>query len=161
MEQLEKFQTRARKASIDQFREAEKLKQRHYLLGVPSIGLSAIVGSTAFISASEGEINSKTIILLIVGVSILAAILSSLMTFFEYNEKAEKHRATGGAYSNLRRRVEVEIAITQSDGEADVSKLAEQLRALADEYGKITENAPLVGFNENQDLSVENRSSES
>lgn len=161
IEQLEKMQVRARKASIDQFGEAEKLKRRHYLLGVPSICLSAIVGSTAFISASEGEISSQYVIMIIVIVSIMAAILSSLMTFFGYNERAEKYRITGGAYSNLRRRLEAEIAIAQSSGEEDNPRLADQLRELTEQYGKITENAPLVGFTKAQVLSDENRSSDS
>lgn len=161
IEQLEKMQVRARKASIDQFKEAEKLKRRHYFLGVPSICLSAIVGSTAFISASEGEITSKYVIFMIVGVSIIAAVLSSLMTFFGYNERAEKYRVTGGGYSNLRRKLEAEIAIAQTISDADTSTLADQLRLLTDNYGKITENAPLVGHNSAQDLSDANRSSES
>ncbi|AXS39746.1 SLATT domain-containing protein [Breoghania sp. L-A4] len=146
LNQLVRLQERSRRASIDQLKEAARLKRMHYFLGIPAIIISTIVGSTAFISASEGQITSRYIILLIAGVSMVAAILSSLMTFLGYNERAEKHRITGGLYSNIRRRLEAEIAISKSSQNVDTNKLSDNLRELSDQYSKITENAPIIDF---------------
>jgi hypothetical protein len=45
--------------------------------------------------------------------SIAAAILSTLLSFLNLNEKAEKHRATGAKYNAIGR--ELEQLLTQDD----------------------------------------------
>lgn len=70
---------------------AEKFEQRGMLLGVPVIILMTIVGTGSFANlVSLGK--SQFWISLLAGIlSVMAAVLAALQTFFNYGPKAQKH----------------------------------------------------------------------
>ena len=70
-----------------------------YLLGVTSILLSAIVGSSIFTAL---QTQTKPSFHIIIGlVSIVAAVLTSLQTFFNFESLAERHRLAGVKYKAI------------------------------------------------------------
>ena len=76
------------------------------MLGIPVVILTTIVGTTVFSSIASSSTNS--IILLVVAglLSVVAAVFSSLNTFLNYGELAERHRNASVKYGNLRREIE-------------------------------------------------------
>ncbi len=89
---------------------ARRYDQYRYWLGVPAVIFSAVVGTAVF--ASLGT-TVDTLVKIIVGlISVTAAVLSSLQTFFNFADLAERHRAAGVRYKNIIR--ELEQAFTES-----------------------------------------------
>lgn len=108
-------------------------------LGIPTIALSAIVGTSIFISLSEDKIDTPVIIL--VGlVSITAAVFAGLQTFFDFANRAEIHRATGVKYKVIIRQLEQVFAqpAERFNGEDD------WLSGIRGSLDVLEEEAPIV-----------------
>lgn len=70
---------------------ADKSRRSHYLLGVPVVILTTVVGTSTFASlAVAGE--TSVIIAVVTGViSIVAAVLAALQTFLRFEDDAKAH----------------------------------------------------------------------
>jgi len=112
---------------------ANLLSQRGLWLGVPVIIITAVVGTSVFASlpAQAISINAK----LAVGVlSLIAAVFSSLQTFFKFSERAEKHKTYGARFGSVRRELEVLYADESGAHEKDyINMLRKKLDRLAEE----------------------------
>jgi hypothetical protein len=95
---------RARESQTAHYRTARSLSQLNYRLGIPTVILSAIVGTSIFASLDEAPSISTKILLGIV--SLGTAALSAIQTFLRSAERGEKHRAAGAAFGALRREIE-------------------------------------------------------
>jgi len=83
---------------------AEHLAKRHKLLGVPAVVTATIV-STAIFATLENEpaVGWKVATALL---SLSAAVLAALQTFFNFAQQAERHHVSATGYSQLRRELE-------------------------------------------------------
>ncbi len=88
---------------------ARRLDRYRYWLGVPATALSAIVGTSVFASlADDGQID--TVIRILVGlIAILAAVLASLQTTYNFASRADNHRSAGVRYKNVVRELEEKL----------------------------------------------------
>lgn len=85
-----------------------RLERRNRQFGMPVVVLSTVTGTTLFATL---EATPETWVKILVGIfSVAAAVLSSLQTFFGYNELAERHRSAARKYGALRRELEEVIA---------------------------------------------------
>src|SRR5262245_24338114 len=93
---LEEWLFRIRRAQQAHYESATHFARLNYLLGVPAITLSAVVGSSVFVAlAKETTISIK----IAVGIaSVTATILMALQTFLSYSQRAEKHRSVATRY---------------------------------------------------------------
>jgi hypothetical protein len=99
---------RARESQFSHYAAAARLERRHYWIGFPAVILSAAVGTSVFASL-ETQVDLR--IKIAVGMlSVVAAILTGLQTFWRFSERAEKHRQTAANYAGLRRNIEEYIA---------------------------------------------------
>lgn len=73
--------------------------QERYWLGVPAVVFSAIIGTAVFASLGTTVDTAGKIIVGLI--SLTAASLSSLQTFFNFADLAERHRAAGVQYKNI------------------------------------------------------------
>ena len=115
---------------------------RNYRLGVPSVVISAVVGTSIFGTiGSSPELGWRIAAGLF---SISAAILASLQTFFRFAEYAERHLEAGRRYGQVRRKLEyLELKYRQ----ADASRRDEALTDLAELYDALAmaeEKSPAV-----------------
>jgi hypothetical protein len=93
----------------DRHDEAARRYDRYrYWLGVPAIVFSAVVGTSVF--ASLGATIDASVKIIVGLISVTAAILSSLQTFFNFADLAERHRAAGVQYKNIIRELEQALA---------------------------------------------------
>ena len=102
----------------------------HYVLGVPVIVLTTLVGTSVFASLStqpDPRLQITTGI-----ASVVAAVLAALQTFLGHSDRAEKHRLAGAKYGALGRQLE-ELLSTGADI-SNLPKIREWLDALAIEY---------------------------
>jgi Protein of unknown function (DUF4231) len=116
---------------------ARRLESRYRKVGVVSIILSAIVGASLFTSLEAWYEPWSRIFAGIV--SILASVLASLITFHQYAERTEKHRAAGVSYKVALRRLEKMYTVLNS------SMLdQESINRLQEELDKLEESPPVV-----------------
>lgn len=104
--------------------------KRHYWLGIPTILLSAIVGSSIF---SIAEFQTPNHLRISLGsLSVLAAVLSSLQTFFRYSERSETHKSTASRYSSIKREIE-QLLISPDLSFKEVKKDVDSIRNKLDD----------------------------
>ena len=111
----------------------------NYFLGIPTIVLSAAVGTAVFASFDKqatGELKR-----LILGfISMTAAVLASLQTFLSFAERANRHRVTGAKYGAIRRTLEKLKTISPTEHDA----IRRELDAIQKAMDDLAENAPHV-----------------
>lgn len=89
-------------------KEAIALKRRHFQFGAPSIILSAIVGTSIFAAIQEAA-QSFALKSLLAVLSMIAAALAALVTFYSFSERAAAHRIASEEYDSVARRLQVLI----------------------------------------------------
>ncbi len=117
---------------------ARRFEGRRYLFGVPTIVLSAVVGTSVFSSLGRG---TGIVLSVIVGLlSVTATVLAALQTFLDYPGRAGRHRATGAKYKAIIRELEQVLTGPTAAASMDEARLA-TLRARLD---TLEEEAPVV-----------------
>ncbi|MBL8212647.1 MAG: SLATT domain-containing protein [Bryobacterales bacterium] len=96
---------RARESQRVHYLCATRYHRLHYLLGMPTILFSCVVGTAVF--SSVDKISSTEMKITLGLISIAAAALSSLQTFLQLEARAEKHKTAGARYGAVRRALEL------------------------------------------------------
>ena len=73
--------------------------------------------------------------------SIAAAVLASLQTFFRYSEAAEKHRSAGASFAALYRKFDLFLLKYRSGAPPDRTKALDDLQSLLDAYNQLETNS--------------------
>jgi hypothetical protein len=105
---LQDWRNRAYAAQSAYYIMAERFRRWNYLLGVPVVILSGLVGTAIFADLQQ---RAPYMQWLIGSVSILAAVLSSLQTFLRLSDSAAEHGAAAAWYSAIRRDAEQILAL--------------------------------------------------
>lgn len=124
---------RARESQMTHYEMANIFSLRERWLGVPVIFLTSVIGTSVFASLATQVIDHRAKIL--VGMlSVVAAVLSSLQTFFKYSERSEKHRSCAAKFASIRRELETIYAENSVTTERRyIDTLRDRLDSLADE----------------------------
>ncbi|TAK96952.1 MAG: DUF4231 domain-containing protein [Aquabacterium sp.] len=95
-------------AHIQQFLASNHSEKMHRRLGIPTVVLSTVVGTSVFASLDANpEIWLKIVIGLL---SVASAVLAALQTFMGYAEKSSEYKAAAIRYGKLRRELEQYIS---------------------------------------------------
>jgi hypothetical protein len=132
-----KWIRRARESQMRHYTMADRLTARGKRLGLCVIGITAVTGTSAFLSLVAHAV-TPALHVAIGMTSISAAVLASLQTFLRYSERAELHRRAGARYGAVRRRLE---AIHAADPFMHDMRDIEVAR---EELDDIAQNAPHV-----------------
>lgn len=128
------------------YKRVESLQKCHYLashrfdrynyyLGVPTILITALVGTSVFASLQTNY--SKDAAILVGFVSFLGAVFSSLQTFLSFNERAERHRSAGSRFGALGRKLELLLSERAELSHQDAMALKEEIDRLGLDSPKI------------------------
>ena len=158
---LEIWYKRAEACHKCHFLASHRYSRYNYMIGIPTILFTTVVGTSVFASLSTKSI-SVTATVVIGFVSIMAAILSSLQTFLGFSERADRHRDAGVKYGTIGRKMELmlnENAMPDGPEAAALKKEADDLAAtspripldILKSFGTLYTDAPL-DFDTNQDL---------
>ena len=120
-----------KKAQIAYTRSAVHLEKLHYWLGGTVIVLSTLASTSLFATSFYVKVASSI-------ASVIAAILASFQTFYRLSERAEKFRAIGAKYGQLRRDIEHKLAFLPESQE----KLENYAELLLEKQNRIKEEAP-------------------
>jgi len=124
---------------------AHKCRDRHdfaarrcdtlrYAIGIPAITLSAIVGTSVFSALSQNQ--ELRVKLLVLFLSVAAAVFAALQTFMDYPARAERHRAAAAKYKGLIH--EFEQALWSDSRDATL------ISGLRDRLADLEESMPVV-----------------
>src|SRR3954451_15368577 len=128
--QLELLERRGKLAWAAQhayFERAGILGKLNYWIGVPVVIVTAIAGS-AIVANNSGK---NPIPAWIGVITVSAAVLASLQTFFRFGERAAFSAVAGARYARLRRRIEDCLAAPADEVDARL----EEIRKLEDDTG--------------------------
>jgi hypothetical protein len=123
-------------------RKARYYKRMHYLLGIPVIMFSSIVGSAAFTQIHQ--VGNNTVRVFAGVLSIVAAVLAGLQTFFGFGETAEKYRAVGIGYEKVENDIE-EIQGLPVHLRGKIRELVDSLRERMDTLADSSPEIPRHG----------------
>lgn len=97
-----------RVAHIQQFLASNHSEKMHKRLGIPTVIISTVVGTSVFASLdSNPEVWLKILIGLL---SVTSAVLAALQTFMGYADKSNEYKAAAIRYGKLRRELEQYIS---------------------------------------------------
>jgi hypothetical protein len=121
--------------------EARRLQSRNWLVGTPSVLLSAIVGTSIFAGIQQAA-HSETFKWLLAGASMAAAGLASLVTFYDLAQRATKHKIASEEYSELARRLQLLVASSAQNTLDGWTRALESVSQRLDAIGRRVELPP-------------------
>jgi hypothetical protein len=134
---LENWYHRVRESQLSHYEAANIFESMNYWLGIPSIILSTILGTSIF--ATLGKSVDIIVQILFGLVSVIAAVLTGLQTFLRFSERSEKHRTIAARYGSLRRQIEELLSLEDSITKEVITPLRESIDRLAEEAPNIPE----------------------
>ncbi len=115
---------------------ARVYERARYALGIPTLIVSTVVGTSVF-----AAISAKGVLPLWVGLlSVAAAVLAALQTFLDFPTRAERHRASAAKYKVVIRNLEQMLA-TIAGG---VTIALEEIAAIRVELDTLENEAPVI-----------------
>jgi len=103
---LVKWINNAQQYSEAHLQESIILQKRHTIIGAPSVALSSIVGTSIFAGIQEAA-QSVELKWILAGLSMGAAALAALVTFYNMAARAASHRIVSEEYQDVIRRLEI------------------------------------------------------
>lgn len=133
-ELLENWHKRVYAAQSAHYAAADAFRLLNYLVGVPAVVFSSIVGTAIFAGLEHDSPRT----LVIAFASILAAVLAGLQTFLRFPERASRHATAADWYSAIRRDIEQILHLpVESRGKAKDS-----LDRVRKEINRVGQDAP-------------------
>lgn len=118
------------------YRAALRYSKFHFWLGIPTVLLATVVGTSVFATLQEKpEVSWQIAVGLM---SIAAALFSALQSFLNYGEKTEKHRTAGARYNAVGR--ELEQLLAQNDDWSKLTNIRQRIDKLSEESPHIPES---------------------
>jgi hypothetical protein len=133
-ELLQDWHLRVYAAQAAHYAAADQFRLLNYLVGLPAIVFSSIVGTAIF----AGLDHDKTQTVLVASISIAAAVLSGLQTFLRFPERASQHATAADWYSAIRRDIEETLHLPV-ENRGNAKQCLDQLRK---EMNRVTQDAP-------------------
>jgi len=131
---LNRWHLKCRRNRFANYSAANHFSKKHNQLGVLSVSISAIVGTSVF--ASLGKMVEPSVQISVGFISLVAAILTALQTFLKYGERSAKHRLIGARYGALVRQIE----ILSSNGQQDID--IREIERMKIDMDEVAEKAP-------------------
>jgi hypothetical protein len=132
------WRNRAYAAQSAYYMMAERYRRKNYMLGIPVVVLSGLVGTAIFADLEHSLAGYGQWV--IGSVSITAAVLSSLQTFLRLADSAGEHGAAAAWYSAIRRDAEQILALPREARGSPKSCLD----AIRQEMNKAGQKAPAL-----------------
>ncbi|MEZ8159105.1 SLATT domain-containing protein [Vibrio splendidus] len=132
---IEDWLRRLHHAQVGHYITSEALYKKADISGYALIISSTIVTAMLFLETEGFER------LFLIGMSVVAASLSGVVSFGRFAEKAEQHRAAAGSYGKLRRQLE---KLSKTLDKLSFCEIDAKLKVLRIEWEYVSQNAPLT-----------------
>lgn len=132
---IKRWRLNCQRSQIANYSAANRYAKRNYWLGIPTVALTAIVGTTVFV-ALEIKVVDPPVQILIGLISIFSAVLAALQTFLNLGELAGKYRSTAAEYGSVKRQLDQIVAEYESGKDVQdevITSIREQMDTLSRE----------------------------
>jgi hypothetical protein len=144
MATAEDYRHYVQKKSNAHYRMSETAKSRHNQLGIPVTVATTIVGTAIFATIDSPTQN----IWIQVGAGLLslcAAVLAALQTFFNFSEVASQHKDAAASYEESRHQLDWFIlSHARFQDEPNLDEPLKALRAIAAKMDEVAKKAPSI-----------------
>lgn len=147
-ELVKQWRTGVRISHRAHFDAAARCDRMSKLLGIPTIALSTLVGTSIFASLESSPGRTAKAIAGLAGIA--SAVLAALQTFLGYTDRAQRHREAALRYGQLRR--ELDDLLTFPEGGAKLKKRMDDIRARWDEVDAMAPVIPARHQNHARDI---------
>ncbi len=136
----ERYRLVVQRSNRGHYVAAERAEARGRILGIASVAVGAVVGTSIFATIQSSPSVDWRIAagLLVTG----AAVLSALQTFLDYAKRAAEYRTAGAAYGRLRR--EFDSFLLEIATSSDRVRLMEGLSGLRGHIDELGQQSPLI-----------------
>jgi len=110
-ELLQDWRNRVYAAQASHYALADRFRALNYLVGIPAIVFSSVVGTALFAGLEKDSPRT----FFIASVSIVSAVLAALQTFLRFAERVSQHATAGDWYSAIRRDIEQLLHLRPED----------------------------------------------
>jgi hypothetical protein len=138
---LAEWGRRAKAAQHAHYLLASQLRRRNLWLGIPTVIISAIVGTSLFATMSQEEALPVPLRIIVGMLSVAVAVLAALQTFLRFAERAERHVAAGDWFASIAREVEELLALSP-DRRENSKDVLDRIRK---EMNKASQSYPPIG----------------
>jgi transcriptional regulator with GAF, ATPase, and Fis domain len=138
-ERAEYHRVRARRKARAHYLAAKRNSRMHSMLGVPIVAISTVVGSTVFATLSKDPSTGWKIATGLL--SLAAAVMAAIQTFFRHSELAEKHRSSAASYASLRRNFDV-FQLRLAGEAADREQHLDALKTIIENLDQLERESP-------------------
>jgi hypothetical protein len=139
-EVLEQWHRRVWASQLAHYRRASQLRRSNIALGLPVVVLTAIVGTSLFATLNESRL-PLSLRIVVGSISVGAAVLSAIQTFFGFAQRADRHVLAADWYAALRRKIE-ELQALPRQGRGDARKVLDDIRR---EMNTVSSQFPQIG----------------
>ena len=140
LQQMEVYRTHASNMGYGHYQAGKHTARKHRLLGLPIMITTTVVGTSIFATVST---NPSLIWKIIAGlISLTAAVLASIQTFFNFQEQSQKHKEAGVRYGILRRDIDLYMLKYANANQSARDQALADLKTIADRLGQLAEESP-------------------
>jgi hypothetical protein len=130
------------------FEMSEAASQQNLRLGLIATILSTIVGTTIFAAISKhGEkeqSNTAIAIQIVTGLmSVTAAVLAALQTFFRFGDVSAQNKSAAVGYEKIKLTLDI-FLLAYDPASTETGKALEELKAVAIELEKVNDSSPSI-----------------
>lgn len=145
LEHIERLRKHAFLGKHKHFRAANRCKKRHASLGVPAVLINLIIGSILFsiITEDAPEFAKYSGAVL----ALIAACLSAIQTYFNFQKSSDGHRAIGNRYIAIERKCEHLMAL-YCDELISLTELGTEMEKLEATYQEINQEGEAFPTNQ-------------
>ena len=142
LNQAKQYQIDATYHGRAHYKAADIASQWQNRLGIPVVVITSIVATSIFATISS---NPAVVWKLAAGLlSVLAAVLSALQTFFKFSKVAETHRSAGASYGAVRRELDI-FNLRYVDGtDTDRPSALKELDRISSRLSELASESPGV-----------------
>ena len=140
-----KFWFSAGRTGLAHYRAAVLAEARNKQIGLPNVAISAVVATSIFSTLSE-SVDVRWRIATGV-IALVAAILAALQAFLKYGDEAEKHKASGAKYGDVRRKIDLFQLEFSGAQQTDRDAALQGLKEIADELNSLDTDSPTLTDN--------------
>lgn len=123
---LENWRLRAWAGQTAHYKVASQLRRRNVWLGLPVVILTTVVGTSLFATLNEDRL-AITLRVIVGAISVGAAVLAGIQTFFSFAHRADQHVLAADWYAAIRRKIEQLQAIPK-EWRGDPKKALDEVR---------------------------------
>jgi hypothetical protein len=136
---IQKWEIRAGAVERAHFRRCALFRNFHLQLGASAVLVTSLLGVSAQLPRDHWHICATVTAIF----TILAPVLTGLVSFLRFDEKSSLHHSAGGKFAAMKRKLQL-MHVAASSVEYDIQRAKRELFQLCEKWDTLTNQAPAL-----------------